>query len=178
IRPQKYETKFPAFVSLPVFCSDCFPNFILAGGTGEIIWNHDPTFIPTHSALDFDETLERAGHGFFRYKNATGPFDRVYLNPQKKSEEHFALAVHVDSLLNEVFSSFNGTCILPAAGDWTLKHDCTLYGAASVPGNVIVQEQVALTLAEGASLNMDFSTHHLRIKKGSKVVIKKGAKIH
>ena len=69
------------------------------------------------------------------------------------------------------------TCALPDSGDWMVTQDCTLSGSATAPGNVIVEKNVALTIAENASLDIDFANRHLKIKNGAKVVIKSGGKI-
>ena len=58
-----------------------------------------------------------------------------------------------------------------------MMQDCTLSGSATAPGNVIVEENIALTIAENASLDIDFANFHLLIRNGAKVVIKNGGKI-
>jgi extracellular elastinolytic metalloproteinase len=69
-------------------------------------------------------------------------------------------------------------CVPPASGDWVVAQSCTFTGSTAAPGNVIVEAGVALTIAGGASLDINFSTKHLRIKNGAKVVIKSGGKIN
>jgi subtilisin family serine protease len=69
------------------------------------------------------------------------------------------------------------TCTPPASGNWVVAESCTFVGSATAPANVIVDVEVALTIAGGASLDINFSTNHLRIKNGAKVVIKSGGKI-
>jgi len=69
-------------------------------------------------------------------------------------------------------------CVPPPSGDWTVTQDCTLSGSATAPGNVIVEENIALTIAEDAALDIDFLNFHLLIKSGAKVVIRDGGKIH
>jgi hypothetical protein len=69
-------------------------------------------------------------------------------------------------------------CILPTSGDWLVAQNCTFTGSATAPANVIVEEGVALTIAENSALNIDFSNHHLRIKNGANVLIKSDGKIH
>ena len=70
------------------------------------------------------------------------------------------------------------TCTVPSSGDWVLAHSCRLFGNPTAAGNVIVEEAVILEITSSASLDIDFSNHHLRIKSGAKVVIKDGGKIH
>ena len=69
-------------------------------------------------------------------------------------------------------------CTLPISGDWVVSESCTFVGTASAPANVIVEENITLTIAENAALDIDFSNFHLLIRSGAKVVIKDGGKIH
>ena len=68
-------------------------------------------------------------------------------------------------------------CVIPPSGDWTVSQNCTLLGSAIAQGNVIVEENIALTIAQKVALDIDFSNFHLLIKSGAKVVIKTGGKI-
>lgn len=70
------------------------------------------------------------------------------------------------------------SCSPPASGDWTITLSCTFEGSAQAPANVIVEDNVELKIMGGSSLNIDFSSHHLRIKTGARVIIKSGGKIH
>ena len=63
-------------------------------------------------------------------------------------------------------------------GEWRLTHDCILLGSATAPGNVVVDQNTVLTIAENADLDIDFIFFHLLIKSGAKVVVKDGGKIH
>ena len=49
---------------------------------------------------------------------------------------------------------------------------------AVAPAKVIVEENTTLTIAENASLDIDFANFHLLIRSGAKVLIKDGGKIH
>ena len=69
------------------------------------------------------------------------------------------------------------TCVLPTSGDWMVSQSCTASGSATAPGSVIVETNVTLTIAENASLDIDFPNFHLLIRSGAKVVIKDGGKI-
>lgn len=69
-------------------------------------------------------------------------------------------------------------CTPPAAGNWTVAASCDLAGAAAVTGNVTVQPGVTLTLAPGASLNINFAARHLRVRSGARVILRAGARIH
>jgi hypothetical protein len=68
-------------------------------------------------------------------------------------------------------------CGPPASGDWIITQDCTLEENSVADANVIVQENVVLTIASGISLDIDFLTHHLKVKNGAKVVIQQDGKI-
>ena len=54
---------------------------------------------------------------------------------------------------------------------------CTLPSSATAPANVIVQNSAVLTIPNGISLDIDFTSKHLLIKSGSGVLIKAGGKI-
>ncbi len=69
-------------------------------------------------------------------------------------------------------------CAPPLSGDWVISEDCALEQNATAPAHVIVQNNATLTIANSASLNIDFATYHLLVKYGSKVIIKQGAKIY
>ena len=78
----------------------------------------------------------------------------------------------------EVSTSCVGLCPLPpSSGNWVIAQNYTLSGSATAPGNVIVEEDIALTIAENASLDINFTNFHLLIRSGAKVVIKDGGKI-
>ena len=79
---------------------------------------------------------------------------------------------------NATLSVASLSCSPPGSGDWVVTQSCAFTGSASVPGNVVVENDVALTIAENASLDVDFSNHHLRIKNGARVIIKNGGKIN
>lgn len=68
-------------------------------------------------------------------------------------------------------------CVLPQAGMWQVTSSCWIHAVSSVPGDVIVGEDVSLTVAPGINFNIDFANHSLRIKPGGKVLIKPGGKI-
>ena len=79
--------------------------------------------------------------------------------------------------VNAALDDLSGpSCTPPASGDWIVTADCTLRQNSTAPANVIVQPNVALTIASGISLDINFSSHHLRVKNGAKVVIKTGGK--
>ena len=69
-------------------------------------------------------------------------------------------------------------CVIPSSGEWKVTQDCILTGSATAPGNVVVEQNTALTTAEKASLDIEFTNFHLLIKSGAKVVIRDGGKIH
>ena len=70
------------------------------------------------------------------------------------------------------------TCVVPTNGDWVVGQGCDLVGNKVAPADVVIEENVALTITENAALDIDFTTFHLLIKSGAKVVIKDGGKIH
>jgi len=75
---------------------------------------------------------------------------------------------------------YESGCAPYGSKDWVVPQSCPfeeITSCATVPENVIVLENVAVTIAQNACLDIDFSNHHLRIKNGAKVVIKNGGRI-
>ena len=93
-----------------------------------------------------------------------------------------AVMVEVGTGSNRIISSTSFEvliiCSPPISSNWIIAETCTFEGTASAPANVIVEENIALTIAENASLDIDFTNFHLLIRSGAKVVIKDGGKIH
>jgi subtilisin family serine protease len=69
------------------------------------------------------------------------------------------------------------TCTPPLFGDWIITSSCILASSATALGNVVVQNNSVLTISNGVTLNIDFTTKYLLIKSGSGVLIKAGGKI-
>ncbi|EKD78836.1 MAG: hypothetical protein ACD_41C00252G0002 [uncultured bacterium] len=68
-------------------------------------------------------------------------------------------------------------CTVPSSGDWTITDDCVISSAITAPQNVLVADNVTLTINGSGSLAMDLSSYHLLIGDGSKVIIETGGKI-
>lgn len=68
-------------------------------------------------------------------------------------------------------------CFPPASGDWMISGACNLSIGAGAPGNVIVTSSGRLTLEPGVVLGIDFHSHHLEVRKGGQVLIRKGARL-
>ncbi len=65
----------------------------------------------------------------------------------------------------------------PASGTWVVSENCTLEGTATAPGDVVVQNGATFTISNGAFLNVNFASHHLLVRDGSRVIVKNGGKI-
>ncbi|MBI3911486.1 MAG: hypothetical protein HY320_11210 [Armatimonadetes bacterium] len=61
-----------------------------------IDWPHLPTFVPTHSALDFPETLVQEGD-YLRYASTRSPFRRCYIKPGRQAPHDRTLIEWVDA---------------------------------------------------------------------------------
>jgi hypothetical protein len=68
-------------------------------------------------------------------------------------------------------------CVPPLTGDWTISNSCTLEEQVTAPANLIIQNGAVLTIEKNASINIDLSTHAIRVKKASGILVKKGGKI-
>lgn len=71
----------------------------------------------------------------------------------------------------------NYGCVAPPLGDWVIVSSCTLANTATAHGNVIIQSGAVLTIPNGLSLDIDFTTKHLLVHSGGGVLIKAGGKI-
>ncbi len=82
------------------------------------------------------------------------------------------------SRLNGLMRPSETVPIRAASHSWlSRKWDCTLSQNATAAANVIVNENVALTIAAGVGLDIDLSTFLLTVKNGATVVIKSGGKV-
>ncbi len=70
-------------------------------------------------------------------------------------------------------------CSPPSSNDnWIITTNCKLMGSKVAHKNVLVRNGAVLTIANSAALDIDFVNYHLKVEKGSGVLIKKGGKIH
>jgi DNA-binding beta-propeller fold protein YncE len=61
-----------------------------------------------------------------------------------------------------------GACSPPHSGDWTVSSTCTMTADATITnGDLIVQNNTVLTIPNGVTLNIDFTTHDLTVQLGS-----------
>jgi peptidoglycan/xylan/chitin deacetylase (PgdA/CDA1 family) len=67
---------------------------------------------------------------------------------------------------------------IPDSGDWVINSSCQLSTNETISENVIIQNSSTLIILNGTTLDIDFTTKHLLIKSGSKVLIKSGGKIN
>jgi len=74
-------------------------------------------------------------------------------------------------------TSTPGICS-PTSGNWSITSSCTIIDDVAISGNVEVQNNSVLTVENGASLNIDFANHYLKVHSGSGVLIKSGGKIN
>jgi len=65
-------------------------------------------------------------------------------------------------------------CNPPGAGDWTLTQSCILNSSSSAAGNIIVPNNVVLTIPNNLTLGVDFANFGLTINSGGGVLIKSG----
>jgi hypothetical protein len=84
--------------------------------------------------------------------------------------------LHQDDI-DGIFWIYGIACTPPVTGDWVITADCTMEQSAIAPANVIINENVTLTLASDVYLDIDFSSYHLKTKLGAKAILKSGAKI-
>jgi hypothetical protein len=70
-----------------------------------------------------------------------------------------------------------GPCI-PQVGNWVIETTCRITGNVNALGNVDVQNGALVIIENGGTLNIDFTTKHLKIHTGSGILVKSGGKIN
>ncbi len=70
------------------------------------------------------------------------------------------------------------SCAPPGSGDWTVSEACLADISVSPKGNVFVDNNSLLTIANGATLTVDLLSHYLKVKQGSGVLVKSGGKLY
>jgi hypothetical protein len=73
--------------------------------------------------------------------------------------------------------TITNTCSLPQSNDWNVTSSCTMSTSGTAPANVIVQPNVILTVPNGITLTIHFSTNHLLIEPGGMIMISPGGKL-
>lgn len=81
------------------------------------------------------------------------------------------------SVMNTIVCLNNLACFPPATGVWDVTEDCTVELDAVAPDNVVVHENISLTIDDGVTLDIDFTNHNLTVENGAKVIIQPGGKI-
>jgi mono/diheme cytochrome c family protein len=127
-------------------------------------------FFHDHSVLTLQEAVAFYNSVQFNQSPAADPITGV-------GPISLTLA-QVDDIVAFLQALQSTSCTPPASGVWVITQSCIFQGSATAPANVIVLQNVTLTIAGGASLDINFSTKHLKIKNGAKVVIRSGGKIH
>ena len=69
------------------------------------------------------------------------------------------------------------SCQAPPTGDWHVLVDCTVSALESSAGDVFVADGVTLTVAATGAVQVDFSTHHLVVGDGSRLLIEAGGAV-
>jgi hypothetical protein len=68
-------------------------------------------------------------------------------------------------------------CEVSTTGLWVVTESCTLEGIAIAPAGVLIEQDVTLTIARNALLNIDFANHELRVRPRGRVYVQTGGKI-
>jgi hypothetical protein len=68
-------------------------------------------------------------------------------------------------------------CTPPASGNWTVTQSCDLAPSAVILGDVTVQNNATLTVENNRYLAVDFRVNEVRVRDGSKLVIKSGGRL-
>jgi len=68
-------------------------------------------------------------------------------------------------------------CVVPTNVDWIIEQSCSLASSVVFTKNVIIQNGAVLTILDGVTLDINFTTKHLLIHSGGGVLIKSGGKI-
>lgn len=85
------------------------------------------------------------------------------------------------TISSHTWSTFIGSivldCVPPSSGDWIITSNCTLANSATVPGNVIINNNSLLMVPSGTTLSIDFTRYHLLVNSGSGVLVQPGGRI-
>lgn len=68
-------------------------------------------------------------------------------------------------------------CNSPATGNWIVNQSCDLIPSAVILGDVTVTNNATLTINNNRYLGVDFRTNEVRIRNGSRLIIKNGARL-
>ena len=68
-------------------------------------------------------------------------------------------------------------CVTPVSNDWMVTESCILNSNFNAPASVIVKNGVMLTIPNGVTLDIDFSSRNITVEFGGAVLIKAGGSI-
>jgi hypothetical protein len=107
--------------------------------------------------------------------NSQGSFTTSFIVPSSVIGPHSIQSS--DSVLSNTQTFTVVGCIPPGSGDWNVTSSCTLPVNSTAPANVLVQPNVVLTIPSGVTLTIHFTTNHILVNAGGRVVIQAAAKI-
>ena len=151
----------------------------------------DHCFTPSNFTVDFGGNVtwfneDIAGHTVTSGTPGGGPdgeFDSGLITPGEEFSHQF--------LVNGTFPYYDvahpwmvgsvvlnpPVCQIPISGDWVITQNCQLELIATIPGNVMLQNNSSLIILNGATLDIDFTNFNLIVESGSGVLIKQGGAI-
>jgi hypothetical protein len=68
-------------------------------------------------------------------------------------------------------------CSPPEGGTWTVDRDCTIWRDVAAPADLVVTAETVLTIGAGATLDVDFAAHALRVEPGARVEVQPDGRI-
>jgi hypothetical protein len=86
-----------------------------------------------------------------------------------------------NSHYDETVTSSNLSCPFqpPTSGTWNFTSKvCQIGGNKTAPGNIVVDNNSTLTIRPDGVINLNFTSHNLTVKNGSKIIVKNGGKIN
>jgi subtilisin family serine protease len=87
------------------------------------------------------------------------------------------IQIFQDSFVLASTKSLSAPCpSFPSSGIWTIYNTCIITGIVNVPSNLDVRilNKSDLIISNGATLNVNFASHNLKVIDGSRVIVKQG----
>lgn len=162
--------------------ADTLPSYI---GTVDIITIFENSYLPDLSSLggwhsDYDKkNFSTVSYGISSLDQAFVTAESQYVGYTYLTDDNQPNPFDsTSSYLNDLMLILDSCSDLPPVGDWIVSSSCTLTSSSTAHGNVIIQNGAVLTIPNGISLDIDFTSKHLLVKSGSGVLIKAGGKIY
>jgi hypothetical protein len=73
---------------------------------------------------------------------------------------------------------FKPMCTPPLSGDWTLGESCNMSTNTIIPGNLTINNSASLGITSGAAVDFNFTSKHVIVQNGSKLLVTNSSKLY